>query len=261
MILTFSKYQGTGNDFIMVLERNNTDFKPDAALISKLCDRRFGVGADGLIIIKDHGVLDFEVDYYNADGTQSFCGNGARCSVQFANDLLMLAEKCKFMAIDGEHEASFSENGDVKLLMHKVTQIESIGAQPQDFILDTGSPHYVRFCDLGAIDILEFGRAIRYNERFKERGINVNTACIGSNEIYVETYERGVEQETYSCGTGVTAVALAAASIQNEEQGITAIRTKGCQLRIYWKKTTNGSFDEIFLEGPAKKVYDGTISI
>jgi diaminopimelate epimerase len=261
MILTFSKYQGTGNDFIMVLERNNTDFKPDASLISQLCDRRFGIGGDGLIIIKDHGVLDFEVDYYNADGTQSFCGNGARCSVQFASDIHLIGNKCCFMAIDGEHEASFSGNGDVKLRMNKVTHIESIGEAPHDYVLDTGSPHYVRFCELGSTDIVELGRSIRYNERFKEHGINVNTACMGSNEIYVETYERGVEQETYSCGTGVTAVALAAASIQNEEQGITAIRTKGGQLRIHWKKTTNGSFDEIFLEGPAKKVYDGTISI
>lgn len=261
MILTFSKYQGTGNDFIMVLERDNPQFKPDASQISKLCDRRFGIGADGLIIIKDHNSLEFEVDYYNADGTKSFCGNGARCSVQFAKDMLMINEKCQFMAIDGEHEASFSDNGDVKLLMQKVTQIESIGLQPQDFVLDTGSPHYVRFCDLGSIDILEFGRAIRYNERFKERGINVNTASIGSNEIYVETYERGVEHETYSCGTGVTAVALAAAYMDNKEQGITAIRTKGGQLRIHWKKTKTGGFDDIYLEGPAKKVYDGTISI
>jgi len=261
MNLKFSKYQGTGNDFIMVLSQENASFLPLPQIVSKLCDRRFGIGADGLILIKKHNSLDFEVDYYNADGTQSFCGNGARCSVQFASDMKLIGSSCKFHAIDGAHEASFSSNGDVKLRMNNVASIEQIAEEINDYVLDTGSPHYVHFCGNKQVEILEYGKSIRYNERFKVLGINVNTAYQTKNEIYVETYERGVEGQTYSCGTGVTAVALAAAVKDSPTTGITNIRTKGGTLRVYWKKTKNGGFDEIYLEGPAKKVYDGTIYI
>jgi len=261
MKLLFSKYQGTGNDFIMVLERSNPAFKPSAALISQLCDRRFGIGADGLIIIKTHEKLDFEVDYYNADGTQSFCGNGARCAVQFSRDHELIDQSCEFMAIDGEHQASFAENRDVKLRMSPVIAIEQITDDEQAFVLDTGSPHYVKFYENKCTDIVAFGRSIRYNKRFSEKGINVNAAHVEDDAIYVETYERGVENETYSCGTGVTAVALASAAQQETISGITPIRTKGGTLRIHWQKTSNGTFDEIYLEGPAKKVYDGQIDI
>jgi diaminopimelate epimerase len=258
MTLRFSKYQGTGNDFILILEQENPEFIPNSELISYLCERRFGIGADGLIIIKKHDNLDFEVDYYNADGSQSFCGNGARCSVQFSKDKELITKSCKFWAIDGEHEASFAENGDVKLRMNPVTSIEKVN---NDFVLDTGSPHYVKFCEYKRENIVELGRSIRFNERFKATGINVNTASFIDDYIYVETYERGVEDETFSCGTGVTAVALAAAELQSKTNGITPIKTKGGDLRIHWQKKADGTFDDIYLEGPAKKVYDGQITL
>lgn len=261
MKLKFTKYQGTGNDFIMVLAQDNLDFTPSTNLINSLCDRRFGIGADGLIIIKTHINLDFDVDYYNADGTQSFCGNGARCAVQFAKDHRLIDHSCNFMAIDGEHQAYFAENGDVKLRMNPVNHIEQIQDDNQSFVLDTGSPHYVKFYENVGTNIVELGRSIRFNQRFNEKGINVNAACRENNGFYVETYERGVENETYSCGTGVTAVALAAASLSTENNGITAIRTKGGALRIHWQKLPNDAFDEIYLEGPAKRVYDGQIDI
>ena len=261
MKLTFSKYQGTGNDFIMVLAPNNPQFNPDVQQIRAICNRRFGIGADGLIIIKNHDTLDFEVDYYNADGSQSFCGNGARCSVQFAKDQKIIQTSCKFMAIDGEHEATIEINGDVKLRMNKVNRIEKVDSESSTYILDTGSPHYVKFCADENIDIVSFGREVRYSERFKIEGINVNTAYPNPDFIYVETYERGVEDETYSCGTGVTAVALAAAQNQIENHGITPIKTKGGRLQIHWKKNPDGSFDDIYLEGPALHVYDGQIAI
>jgi diaminopimelate epimerase len=148
MTIKFSKYQGTGNDFIMILERENPEFMPSSELIAHLCDRRFGIGADGLIIIKKHDQFDFEVDYYNADGTQSFCGNGARCSVRFSKDKGLITNFCKFWAIDGAHEAFFAENGDVKLLMNPVTSIEKINDDQVGFVLDTGSPHNVKFCEI-----------------------------------------------------------------------------------------------------------------
>lgn len=261
MTIKFSKYQGTGNDFIMILGDENPEFLPHSILIGQLCDRRFGIGADGLIIIKKRDELDFDVDYYNADGSQSFCGNGARCSVQFSKDKGLITNFCKFWAIDGPHEAFFAENGDVKLRMNPVTSIETINDDQDAFVLDTGSPHYVKFCEIKSENIVELGRSIRFNERFKAHGINVNTASFIDDYIYVETYERGVEDETFSCGTGVTAVALAAAELQAKTSGITAIKTKGGDLRIHWQKKDDGTFDEIYLEGPAKKVYDGQIAL
>ncbi len=261
MTLKFAKYQGIGNDFIMIWEAENKQFQPDAAQISQLCERRFGIGADGLIIIKTHEDTDFEVDYYNADGSQSFCGNGARCSVQFAKNIGIIDDSCQFMAIDGLHSASFSANGDVKLLMNDVQKVERISGETSDYVLDTGSPHYVRFCDNDELDIVEFGREIRYNDRFKQLGINVNTARRSGDYIQVQTYERGVEGETFSCGTGVTAVALADAVNKTDTQGSSKIRTKGGELLVHWKKNSAGGFESIYLEGPAKKVYDGQIEL
>lgn len=261
MTLKFAKYQGTGNDFIMIWEAENKLFQPDTAQISKLCERRFGIGADGLIILKSHEDSDFEVDYYNADGSQSFCGNGARCSVQFAKDIGIIDDSCQFMAIDGLHSASFSTKGEVKLLMNDVQKIERIHDQKNDYVLDTGSPHYVRFCDNDELDIVEFGRYIRYNARFKQQGINVNTAIRSGDYIQVQTYERGVEGETFSCGTGVTAVALADAIHKMNNSGSSRIKTKGGELLVHWKKNSSGGFESIYLEGPAKKVYEGQIEL
>jgi diaminopimelate epimerase len=260
MALKFHKYQGTGNDFIMISAQENVSFQPSAAMISKLCDRRFGIGADGLIIIKPYPNFDFEIDYYNADGTQSFCGNGARCSVKFAAHLGLMQNTCKFWAIDGAHEAEILANGQVKLRMADVQNIQKITDSAQDYELHTGSPHYVRFTDNEALDIVDFGKAIRFNDTYKNHGINVNTARFTNEVFRVQTYERGVEGETFSCGTGVTAVALAGAVHFKKPPGSVTIQTKGGTLQVHWQQNGN-TFHDIFLEGPAEFVYEGSVVV
>ncbi|XOV68194.1 MAG: diaminopimelate epimerase [Fluviicola sp.] len=258
MYITFTKYQGTGNDFIML---DNLSGRYDELTLDQvryLCDRKLGVGADGLIKISKHDTLDFNVEYYNSDGSQSFCGNGARCSVAFAKSLGLLEDTTKFNAIDGAHESRMTVDGRVHLEMRPVNNIEQ---ESGVYIMNTGSPHYVKFVEANnAPDIVAFGREIRYSERFKDNGINVNTLLeLGPNTIHVATYERGVEDETLSCGTGVTACALAYME-QNQRDGEVSVSTKGGKLSVKAQKT-EGGYDNIWLIGPAKKVFDGSIEI
>lgn len=256
MRIAFTKYQGTGNDFVML---DNRDGKFDSLSLDQirfLCDRKLGIGADGLIKISSHPQYDFNVEYYNSDGSQSFCGNGARCSVAFAKSLGLLESKTEFMAIDGTHKAEISVDGRVKLEMLPVNEVEKIG---EDFVLNTGSPHYIRFANPQEVpEIVSFGKEIRYSERFKEEGINVNTVVeLGPETIHVATYERGVEDETLSCGTGVTACALAYMLQQNSDNEVSVV-TKGGKLSV--RATLHKDrFDTIWLIGPAKRVFDGTI--
>lgn len=262
MKLNFSKYQGTGNDFVM-LDNTNGDYDGlTVENIQFLCDRKMGIGADGLIKISSHKESDFYVDYFNADGSQSFCGNGARCSVAFAKSLGLLETETTFDAIDGTHKAEIDSEGIVKLEMLKVTAFMQMN---NDYITETGSPHYVRFYEEGEkVDIVEFGKSIRYSEVFNAEGINVNATFIeGENEIKVLTYERGVEDETLSCGTGVTACALAYAFEQNKEPGNTiTVHTKGGTLSVFIGEIIDRKkFDDIWLSGPAKKVFDGSVEL
>ena len=204
--ISFFKYQGTGNDFVMIDNRKNTFPKGEVGLIAKLCDRRFGIGADGVILIENDKDSDFEMIYYNPDGSQSLCGNGSRCAVMFANHLGIIEEKTKFLAVDGVHEA-YIQDGRVYLSMHDVGSFEQIG---EDYLIDTGSPHYIKYVkDLDQKDMIKEGQAIRYSDRFKEEGINVNLIQENEQGLSIRTYERGVEGETHSCGTGCTAAALA----------------------------------------------------
>lgn len=258
MTLNFSKYQGTGNDFIMIDNINGDHDVLTISQIQFLCDRKLGVGADGLIKISSHSYSDFEVEYYNADGTQSFCGNGARCSVSFAKSLGLLEAKTSFMAIDGPHIASINEEGIVRLEM---LPVERIVSERNDHVIDTGSPHFVRIvANSDETDIIKFGKAIRYSDRFKEEGINVNLLTFtGENKVKVETYERGVEDETLSCGTGVTASALVYMMV-NPESNSVDVSTKGGVLKVEATKSENG-FENIWLSGLALKVYDGGIVI
>lgn len=257
MIIHFSKYQGTGNDFVMLDNMNGQYDVIGITEIQMLCDRKMGIGADGLIKISAHNDFDFEVEYFNADGSQSFCGNGARCSVAFANALNIIGNHANFLAIDGAHSASI-ENGIVRLEMLPVTKIDTIN---QDYFLDTGSPHYIRILSENEqLDIVEFGKKIRYSEKYKLNGVNVNTIHqLREDKIRVETYERGVEDETLSCGTGVTACALL---IMNQNDNLTQVHveTKGGDLKVEGKKNGNG-FKDIWLSGPAMKVFDGSIDV
>lgn len=258
MTFSFTKYHGTGNDFIMVDCTSATKLELDNEQISALCDRRFGIGADGVILISKHPTLDFTMTYYNSDGSQSFCGNGARCAVHFANSLGMFKALANFEAIDGLHKASINEN----IIALEMNKVEGFKKDETAFIIDTGSPHYIKFsADLDDENIVEYGKAIRYSDKYKKEGINVNLVeVLADNHLDMLTYERGVEDETYSCGTGATAAALAYALVLDYDEVDVLINVKGGELAVKAERIGD-SFDSIYLIGPAEKVFDGEISI
>lgn len=255
--IPFYKYEGTGNDFVLIDQRQSQYLtRQDTALIERICHRRFGIGADGLILLQLVDGYDFEMVYFNSDGREStMCGNGGRCIAAFAHHLGVAGEHCRFLAIDGPHDANI--NGDwVELKMSDVASVESGDGS---FILNTGSPHYVVFVeDLSDMNIVESGQVIRYSDRFRKEGINVNFVERTTEGIEVATYERGVEDETLSCGTGVTAAALsyslANPSMNSNEVGII---TKGGNLKVRFEKKEKGGFKDIWLCGPAKQVFKG----
>ena len=258
MLLSFTKYQGTGNDFIMIDNRTHLINELSNEMIAKLCQRRFGIGADGLILISQSETHSFKMQYQNSDGSRSFCGNGARCAIDFAHRLGMFNIKATFEAIDGIHSGEVLEDR-IALQMSDLHSWKKEGA---DYIIHTGSPHYIRFtADLEQEDITTFGKDIRYSKPFKEEGINVNLAQRKSDHLSMLTYERGVEAETYSCGTGATAVALADVLITEDSGAFSrSLKVKGGNL------TVRGTFDQnifsnIYLIGPAVKVFDGTIEL
>ncbi len=261
--MKFYKYQGTGNDFIMIDDRNlqfpyaGNDDKQVLKIVANLCDRKFGVGADGLILVRNHKEFDFEMIYFNADGSQSLCGNGSRCAVHFAKHLGMIADSTSFLAIDGPHQATI--DGDIiHLKMGDVHAVEKIN---EALFIDTGSPHYIQFVtDIDSFDVFNHGKSIRHDAHFKEGGTNVNfVEQCGENEIFVRTFERGVEDETLSCGTGVTAASLAA-SFKNFTSPV-KIKTLGGSLQVAFNQVDEEFFNEIYLIGPAGMVFEGEISI
>ncbi len=298
--MKFYKYQGTGNDFIMMDNRDNSfseEQKKDKKFISTLCHRRFGIGADGLILIENSTSVDFTMVYFNADGNLgSMCGNGGRCAVAFAYRLgVFEGKKTSFMAFDGLHFAKIAQQNqkitEVELQMSDISEIEKIhnliqNKDKKDYFLDTGSPHYVRFLDnldnkkshnnLENYQVVEEGKKIRYNQRFEKKGTNVNFVTKNANNseknsIFVRTYERGVEDETLSCGTGVTACALAHFLNEGMEKQILKtnlihIKTLGGNLKIRFdytspKKQDNFQhyFTKIFLIGAATAVFEGNL--
>ena len=255
MAIKFFKYQGTGNDFIMIDGREKT-VNFSANEISSLCDRRFGIGADGLIIIKEKAGVDFLMDYYNADGSQSFCGNGSRCAQAFAKKLGVIENKSIFEAIDGVHQGRI-EGSSFATKMGDVTQIEKV---EEDYFIHTGSPHYVRYVrNVDDVDVYIEGKAIRNSESYKKEGTNVNFVSVHQDHLKVRTFERGVEDETLSCGTGVTAVAISFLLQMNSEDSSVNIATRGGNLRIELKRTGPNKFENIWLIGPAKEVFSGEI--
>lgn len=259
MTINFSKYQGAGNDFVII--DNRTDFfdKSDYRTIRKICDRRFGIGADGLMLLQNKKGYNFEMVYFNSDGHEgTMCGNGGRCIVAYAYHREIVDSYTKFWAIDGEHEANVLAPDYVKLKMNDVTDIE-IGKNY--FFMNTGSPHYVAFVnELETINVFEEGQKIRYNDRFKSKGTNVNYVELKENSLFVRTYERGVEDETLACGTGITAAALAAALRLDIEDSSFNIKALGGNLKVSFHREEK-NFKNIWLEGPAKKVFEGTIAI
>ena len=259
MKIPFYKYQGAGNDFILV---DNSKLGIDhhhPALIARLCDRRFGVGGDGMMFLQDREGYDFEMVYYNADGKpSSMCGNGGRCIVAFARLLGVIDAETDFLAVDGPHHATISANGDwVSLRMIDVNQLSR---DEEAYVLDTGSPHYVQLAsNLESKDVYADGYAIRNNNTYKAKGINVNFVEPMAEGYFVRTFERGVEDETYACGTGVTAVALAMARHHNQTGHITTpIKVLGGNLNIRFDYDGQ-LFSNIYLEGPAVQVFAGEV--
>ncbi|NGF55995.1 diaminopimelate epimerase [Parapedobacter sp. SGR-10] len=257
--IKFYKYQGAGNDFILIDNRKGDFDRKNEDLVHRLCDRRFGIGADGVMLLQDAENYDFEMVYYNADGREgSMCGNGGRCIVAFARDLGITHEKTDFLAVDGKHQASI--HGDqVNLGMIDVEQVDKDG---EAFVLNTGSPHYITLVeDLARYAVYEKGKAIRNNERYREKGINVNFVEKEGEGYFVRTFERGVEDETLACGTGATAAAMAMAIHENREGSIEMpIRVLGGQLTISFLKEGN-RFSQVYLKGPAQFVFEGEINI
>ncbi len=254
-MFSFHKYQGTGNDFIMIDDRNLEFPIYHHQLIQTMCDRRFGIGADGLILIQNIDNFDFKMIYFNANGFEgSMCGNGGRCAVAFAKSLQIFENKTYFLACDGEHNA-FIEGENVHLQMKNVTEIET---NPTFYFLDTGSPHYVEWVEnLDNYKVVENGKKIRYNDRFKEKGTNVNfVEKINEHSIAIRTYERGVEDETYACGTGATACAMTAYIAQKMPSPI-LIKVLGGDLSVSFE-TQNNQFSNVFLIGKAEKTFEGT---
>lgn len=254
---TFYKYQGTGNDFVMIDNRQLTFDKNDTKHVKLLCDRRFGIGADGLILLENHQNLDFKMVYYNADGNESsMCGNGGRCIVAFAKFLGIIETSTSFEAIDGLHHAIL-EHDIVKLQMQDVSLLEKFDSH---VFLNTGSPHHVQMAaDLEHLNIKEVGAKIRYGAPYNVVGSNVNFVSKISEDVFsVRTYERGVEDETLSCGTGVTAVALAMNAIGKTEKNILTMNVQGGKLQVSFEKEGQG-YKNIWLIGPAIQVFKGEI--
>ena len=259
MTIEFFKYQGTGNDFIVLDNREEKYSGLTQTQIHFLCDRRMGIGADGLMMLQKKEGYDFEMKYYNADGKEgSMCGNGGRCIVQFARDKNIIGEKTFFIASDGSHDAVISSAEVIELKMKDVDGVERRG---NISILNTGSPHYIEpVSNIKDIDVENRGKAIRYNDEFKNVGINVNFIESTKDGVYIRTYERGVEAETLSCGTGATAAALSIAEDTLNPQTISLL-TKGGMLQIRFTKINATQFRDIWLCGPATFVFKGMINL
>lgn len=265
--MTFHKYQGTGNDFVILDDRARQFDETDHARIARLCNRRFGIGADGLMLLRNRPGYDFEMVYFNADGhPSSMCGNGGRCLIAFAKYLGIIADKAHFLAVDGPHDARVEPDGTVRLKMIDVAPAQAAGVGEDDVFLHTGSPHHIHFLDteehhsLAEFDVYGHGRDIRYDPAYDPAGVNVNFVQVPADPAHpwpVRTYERGVEDETLSCGTGVTAVALAASA-----RGATSpvrLQAAGGLLEVTFEQRPDGGFENVWLSGPAVRVFGGEL--
>ncbi len=251
--ISFSKYHGTGNDFILVDNRRSV-FKKKKKIVQWLCHRHFGIGSDGLILLEEDAQLDFNMVFYNPDGSPSFCGNGCRCIVMMAKELGIVSKEVDFRAIDGSHSATI-RNHEVSVKMADTVLPSQV---LNGVFLDTGSPHYVELVeDVNNLRINELSLDIRNNSQFGERGVNVNFLSeVRKGSIFVRTYERGVEAETFSCGTGATASAITYGL--NKRINQVGVETRGGKLMVRFQEAENGVTD-IHLIGPAIKVYEGVI--
>jgi len=258
MTVTFNKYQGAGNDFVMIDNRMGLINPEDSVLINRMCDRRFGIGADGLILVSDHNGLDYEMKYFNSDGKLgSMCGNGGRCTAHFAVKCGIAGTNQKFMAFDGLHEAQV-EKDIVRLQMADVKNYKILN---NNYFINTGSPHYVLFADdVDSINVNEEGKKIRWSEKFAPGGTNVNFVQVIDNGLKIRTFERGVEEETLACGTGVTASAIAAVLKGHFDTPYVNVRTRGGLLKVEFS-IKDIEITDVWLTGPATFVFEGIIMV
>jgi diaminopimelate epimerase len=263
MNLSFSKYHGTGNDFILIDNREGKYSSLTEKQIELLCNRRFGIGADGLIFLENVSDADFKMIYFNSDGrVSSMCGNGGRCIVAYAKSLSLIKGVTKFIAIDGVHEAIIESSNPI-IVKLKMKDVNEVVQMEGGLFLNTGSPHYVRFVnDVASIDVIEQGRRIRYSHRFGKEGTNVNFVQTLGDKLIVRSYERGVEDETLSCGTGIVASALASVfnGVIPKKEGIFTLHAMGGILNVHYERSGN-CFKNIWLEAEATFVFNGEIEI
>lgn len=253
----FQKYQATGNDFV-IIDNRASNLVLTEEQIARICHPKFGVGADGVMLIENHPTRNFHLEYFNSDGSKSLCGNGCRAAVQFASQLGIVNGKASFTAFDGDHTAEILPSGIVRLKMADVEAPKLIGS---DYYIYTGSPHYIRFVsDVKDYPVVEEGKKIRYDDQFKPGGTNVNFVELQPDDtLFVRTYERGVENETLSCGTGITGAALAA-SLKGYHSPV-HIKSLGGELSVEFKTGQSGTFHDIYLTGPAKMVFKGQLEL
>jgi len=258
MNFTFYKYEGTGNDFVIIDNRTKIFPKENTDKISKICNRHFGIGADGLILLENDEVSDFKMVYYNADGNESsMCGNGGRCIVAFAKRLGIIESNATFNAVDGLHEASIYND----IVSLKMIDVEEVAMEKDYIFLDTGSPHHIELVeDLGNYPVFEKGKSIRNNIYGKE-GSNVNfIQPVSQNTFRIRTYERGVEDETLACGTGVTAAAIAMHASNMTQGNEVQLNVEGGQLKVTFD-VENDTYKNVILSGPATFVFEGNMNI
>lgn len=257
MIVDFFKYHGHGNDFIL-FDNRNLNIKLDKAQISALCHRRFGIGSDGIILIEEAKDADYYMLYYNPDGSQSLCGNGSRCALHFAEKLGIIRDRAVFSAIDGRHDGIII-NDISSVRMHDISDIEE---GEEYYYMNNGSPHYVKIVDnLDIVNVFEEGQKIRFNDRFKNEGTNVNFLEIKTGRIRSRVYERGVENETWSSGTGTAATAIAAFLHDNSIGNLVKIETRGGILEVSFNHHGGLNFTDVWLKGKVHEVFSGRVNI
>lgn len=262
MQIPFYKYEGAGNDFVMI-DNRGLQVSPGQEFVKRICDRHFGIGADGMILLEEDGVSDFSMRYYNADGNEgTMCGNGGRCITLFANQLGLIESEARFSAIDGGHQSIILNLGDgATIILLKMNDVENIIEKQGQWMIDTGSPHLVIPVDnLDEVDVYSEGRKIRYSPLFADEGINVNFVKIANNSVWIRTYERGVENETLACGTGAVAAAITAFGGNPGLSSPVHVEARGGLLKVHLNKQSQ-KYTNIWLEGPAKCVFKGEINI
>ena len=259
MPIHFFKFHGTGNDFVIINKIKNPNINLSESAIKLICDRKFGIGADGLMYLLPSDQYDFEMKYYNSDGKEgTMCGNGGRCIVRFAKMLGIIENEAKFLAIDGVHKARIEKD----IVRLKMIDVKKITKFVDGYFIDTGSPHFVKlYNNLKEINIEEFGRKLRYDSRFDPKGVNVNFVEEKPQETEFATYERGVERETLSCGTGAVATAIVLKHSSAVGKYKVKLKTKGGKLTVHFEKTDINNYSDIWLEGEAKFVFEGQINL